>query len=171
MGRLLCFRRSCAPLVLADCRLSARDYLCVMIFDRLAIAAAALLVSSAAVHAAPAPSGLWSLSNGKAQIRISDCGGSLCATLVGLRKPNAKDGTPKRDRKNPDPALRGRPVIGLPLVDGMRFDGVQWSGRFYNPDDGRTYAGRISADGPNRLKLKGCVVGLLCKTQSLTRLD
>ena len=138
---------------------------------RPAAVALALLVSASAVQAASVPSGLWSLSNGKAQIRISDCGGALCAALVGLRKPNAKDGSPKRDRRNPDPALRERPVLGLSLVDGMRFDGRDWSGRFYNPDDGRTYAGRITPDGPNRLKLKGCVASLLCKTQSLTRLD
>lgn len=141
-----------------------------MMKTRSLVAALALLSSSPAL-AAPVPSGLWSLSNGKAQIRIADCGGSLCATLTGLRKPNAKDGRPKRDKYNPDPALRDRPVIGLALVSGMRFDGDVWTGRFYNPDDGRTYAGRIFADGPNRLRLKGCVVGLLCKTQSLTRLD
>ncbi|RXF74631.1 DUF2147 domain-containing protein [Hansschlegelia zhihuaiae] len=138
---------------------------------RFAAAAAALTLLAQPALAAPVPSGLWRLDSGKAQVRISDCGGSLCATLASLRKPNDKSGLPKRDKRNPNPALRDRPVIGLSLVSGMRFDGAEWTGRFYNPDDGRTYAGRITPDGSDRLKLKGCVLGLVCKTQAMTRID
>jgi uncharacterized protein (DUF2147 family) len=133
--------------------------------------AAALVLAATPALAAPVPSGLWRLDSGKAQVRISDCGGSLCATLAGLAKPNDKEGRPKRDKRNPDAALRDRPVIGVALVSGMRFDGEEWSGRFYNPDDGRTYAGRITQRSADRLEIKGCVIGLLCKTQALTRID
>lgn len=133
--------------------------------------AAALALAATPALSATVPSGLWRLDGGKAQVRISDCGGSLCATLAGLAKPNDKQGRPKRDKRNPNAALRDRPVIGVALVSGMRFEGGQWSGRFYNPDDGRSYAGRITERGPDRLELKGCVIGLLCKTQALTRID
>jgi len=133
--------------------------------------ACAIALLAVPAMASPVPAGLWRLDGGKAQVRISDCGGSLCATLAGLRKPNDKAGRPKRDKLNPDPALRGRPVIGLSLVTGMRFDGARWTGRFYNPDDGRTYAGSITARGSSRLDLKGCFIGLLCKTRALTKVD
>lgn len=129
------------------------------------------MIVATPVLAAPVPTGLWRLDGGKAQVRITDCGGSLCATLAALRNPNDKDGRPKRDKRNPDGSLRDRPVIGLPLVDGMRFDGRQWTGRFYNPDDGRTYAGTITPRSADRLDLQGCVAGFLCKTRALTRLD
>lgn len=133
--------------------------------------AAAILALGASAHAAPSPEGLWRMSSGKASVRISACGASYCATLAGLRKPNDKQGRPKRDRKNPNPALRDRPVVGVTLVSGLTPGPAGWTGRFYNPDDGRTYAGSVSADGPDRLKLRGCVLGLLCKTQTLVRAD
>ena len=137
----------------------------------LLIAAALLLAPAASAAPSPVPAGLWSMPNGKATVRIFECGGSLCATLVGLKKPNDKKGRPKVDKKNPNPALRRRPVVGLALVSGMTREGDAWAGRFYNPDDGQTYLGRILVEGPNRLALKGCVLGgWLCKTQALTRL-
>lgn len=135
------------------------------------LVAAGLLLAASAV-AAPAPVGVWSMPKDKATIRISTCGDALCATLIGLRKPNDKNGRPKVDKHNPNPALRNRPVIGLSLLTDMRREGNGWAGRFYNPDDGRSYAGTIMADGSSRLKLRGCVIGgLLCKTQVLRRVD
>lgn len=128
-------------------------------------AAAALLVSNAS---AAAPEGVWATPGDKAQIRISSCGDGLCATLVGLKKPNDKQGRPKVDRHNPVEALRDRPVMGLSLASGMRPDGDGWRGDVYNPDDGRTYTGRIEPAG-ERLRLRGCALKVLCRTQMLTR--
>lgn len=133
--------------------------------------AAALLGASvllAAPATAAAPDGVWATPRGKAQIRVSRCGANLCATLVGLRKPNDKKGRPKVDRHNPNPALRGRPVIGLALASGMAPDGDGWKGDVYNPDDGRTYSGRIEPAG-DTLRLRGCAYKIACKTQVLTR--
>ncbi|HVI28167.1 DUF2147 domain-containing protein [Hansschlegelia sp.] len=136
------------------------------------LAAAGLLVAASAAAASPAPVGVWSMPKDKATVRISECGEALCATLVGLKKPNDKNGRPKVDKRNPDRALRDRPVIGISLLTDMKPDGAGWAGRFYNPDDGRSYQGTIVADGNDRLKLRGCVVGgLLCKTQVLKRVD
>lgn len=133
--------------------------------------AAALLVVASPALAAPVPTGLWRLDGGKAQVRIADCGGTLCATLAALAKPNGKDGQPKRDKRNPDAALRDRPVVGLALVSGMRFQKGEWLGRFYNPDDGRTYFGRIVQKGADKLDMTGCVASLFCKTRALTRIE
>jgi uncharacterized protein (DUF2147 family) len=129
------------------------------------------LSASTSVYAAEVPVGVWRTESGKADIRISDCGGAPCATLASLRKPNDKQGRPKRDKRNPDPALRSRPVVGVPLLTDMKVDGGGWSGTFYNPDDGRSYAGAIEADGADTLKLRGCVIGFLCKTQVLKRVQ
>lgn len=135
-------------------------------------AAALVLGLASAAAAATAPDGIYATPGGKAQVKISPCGAAVCATLVGLRKPNDKQGRPKVDKHNPDPDKRSRPVIGLSLLSGMAPDGAGWSGRFYNPDDGETYAGALSS-GPNgTLRLKGCVLGgLICKTQVLTRVS
>ena len=58
------------------------------------------------------PYGTWSM--GKVTIKVTDCGGGLCGTIVGLKEPISKiDGKPKVDRENPDVSKRKRPLIGL----------------------------------------------------------
>lgn len=126
------------------------------------------LVSSAAV-ATPIPEGVWATPGSKAQIRISSCGGSLCATLAGMRKPNDKAGRPKVDKYNPDKSKRGQPVMGMALTRGMAPSGQGWNGSVYNPDDGRTYVGTITVAGADKLTLRGCALKVFCKSQTLTR--
>ena len=43
-------------------------------------------------------------------------------------------------------------------------------GRLYNPEDGNTYTGTITVVDGDTLKLKGCVVAPLCKTQVWKRM-
>ena len=57
-------------------------------------------------------------------------------------------GRPQVDDKIPNPALKTRPVIGLPLFSGMQPSAPnRWSGRIYNADDGGTYASHVSMAG------------------------
>ena len=116
--------------------------------------------------------GLWLMANGKVTVKVTNCGDGICGTIVGLKEPISKlDGKPKVDRENPDPALRQRPVIGLSILRNMRMTGDgQWKGTIYNPDDGNTYNATVKLKG-NELKVKGCVIGILCKTNSFARLN
>lgn len=116
------------------------------------------------------PYGTWSM--GKVTIKVTDCGGGLCGTIVGLKEPISKiDGKPKVDRENPDASKRTRPLIGLAVLIGMKPAGDgKWQGAIYNPDDGNTYSASIKVDG-DTLKVKGCVVGILCKSNSFVRID
>lgn len=139
--------------------------------------AAAAMVGLASGAAGPAqadeePYGVWRMSNGKVTVKVSDCGGKLCATIVGLKNPISKiDGKPKVDRENPDPALRKRPVIGLSILIGMKPSGNgKWSGAIYNPDDGNTYSATMKLDG-GTMRVKGCVIGVLCKTNDFVRVN
>jgi uncharacterized protein (DUF2147 family) len=74
-----------------------------------------------------------------------------------------------RDRKNKDARLRGRRMAGLDLLSGLEADGRGWRGRLYNPEDGETYAGTMRLAAPGRLKVQGCVLYLLCRSQTWTR--
>ena len=116
------------------------------------------------------PYGTWSM--GKVTIEVTDCGGGLCGTIVGLKEPISKiDGKPKVDRENPDVSKRERPLIGLAVLIGMKPSGEgKWQGAIYNPDDGNTYSASIKLDG-DTLKVKGCVVGILCKSNNFVRID
>ena len=130
----------------------------------LAAAAAGIVMSSAWAAGGDAVSGTWRMDNGKVTVRVSDCGGNLCGTIVGLSKPLGKDGKPKRDKHNPNPALRDRPVIGIAILSGLKSAGSNaWEGSIYNPDDGNTYKSKVKLASPSHLKVKGCVA-FICKS-------
>lgn len=109
--------------------------------------------------------GEWARPNGASKIQISSCGSALCGKLVWLK-------TPRNDTENPDAAKRGRPLLGVQIVQSMKPTGKagQWKGKVYNAEDGKTYTGFIELTSDTRLKLEGCVMGgLICKGETWTR--
>ena len=116
------------------------------------------------------PSGIWLTQAGDARVRVSKCGGGICGVVVWLREPtDPATGKPPVDDKNPNPALKRRPMIGLPLFSGMQATGPgKWSGQIYNADDGSTYASNVSVTGPETLKVEGCV-GAMCGGENWMR--
>lgn len=119
---------------------------------------------------AAGPEGVWAMSNGKVTVQVDDCSGKLCAHIVALKEPISKiDGKPKVDRENPDPAKRTRPLIGLSILIDMKPAGESlWQGAIYNPDDGKTYSATVRQSG-DQMKVKGCVAGIFCKTNTFLR--
>ena len=117
------------------------------------------------------PFGTWYTEGKDSQVRIAKCGSALCGTLVWLKEPNDADGRPKTDRENADPSKRSRPLLGVQIVLGMRPSGTpnQWSGSVYNASDGKTYSGSFTLNDANTAELKGCVLSVLCKSQTWTR--
>ena len=118
------------------------------------------------------PTGTWLTEGGKSRVRVADCGGALCGTIVWLKEPNDPEtGKPKTDKNNADAGKRSRPLIGVPIVISMKPNGSnKWSGQVYNAEDGKTYSGNIVMQGANALKLEGCALGgLICKGQTWTR--
>jgi len=116
------------------------------------------------------PVGVWLTEAGDARVRVSKCSGGICGVIVWLREPiDSSTGRPQVDDKNPNPALKTRPVIGLPLFSAMQPAAPnKWSGRIYNADDGGTYASSVSMAGSNSLRVEGCV-GALCGGETWTR--
>ena len=114
--------------------------------------------------------GVWLTQAGDARVRVSRCGGGLCGTVVWLRDPtDSATGKPQVDDKNENPALRGRPMIGLSMFIGMRAAGPnKWSGRIYNVDDGKTYASTVTYNNGDTLDVQGCV-GSLCGSETWSR--
>lgn len=124
---------------------------------------AAVAVFAIALPAHADPAGMWTTS--KAKVRVSDCGGGLCATVVSLKEPNDEAGNQKVDRNNADKGKRERPIVGISILSGMKPDGDKWSGQIYNPEDGKTYKATMTEQG-GELKVQGCALaGLICKTQ------
>jgi hypothetical protein len=139
---------------------------------RLLILVACSLFAACASAAAADPRGVWLVEDKTAQIQLENCNGLLWGIVIGER-------TPGHDNENPDPALRGRPTLGIPIVLGMRpavqqrpGDGPEtvWHGQIYNAMNGRTYDASIKLVSPDVLHLEGCVLGgLFCGGQDWTR--
>ncbi|WP_421982305.1 DUF2147 domain-containing protein [Roseibium sp.] len=121
-------------------------------------------VSATAALAADAK-GDWVRPNGASKIRITSCGNALCGNLIWLKSP-------RNDTANPDASKRGRPLVGVQIVQSMKptKQANQWKGKVYNAEDGKTYTGFIELTSANKLKLEGCVMGgLICKGETWTR--
>jgi uncharacterized protein (DUF2147 family) len=129
-----------------------------------ACAAFALSLSALpAVSAQDGPVGTWRVQDGKALIRIVDCGGRYWGVV-------AWEQTPGVDRKNPNPALRSRPTLGMPVLLALKPDqSGEWRGHIYNAEDGQTYDSHVKLAGAGRLRVEGCVMGIMCGGETWTR--
>jgi uncharacterized protein (DUF2147 family) len=139
------------------------------------VAAVALMaLTSAGTALAADPAGVWLTQGGNSRIRVADCGGALCGTIIWLKEPNDPDtGKPKLDKHNSDASKRTRPLIGVQIVLGMKPAGAdKWSGQVYNAEDGKTYSGNLTFSGGTSLQLQGCALGgLVCKGQTWTKVN
>jgi uncharacterized protein (DUF2147 family) len=89
-----------------------------------------------------------------------------------MEEPNNKDGSPKRDKLNPDENLRSQTRIGKVIMTGFVFNEKNtWdSGQIYDPKSGKTYNGTITLTSKNRLDLRGYVgLPIFGKTSNWTR--
>jgi uncharacterized protein (DUF2147 family) len=112
------------------------------------------------------PVGEWLVEDGEGRIRIEECGANLCGYVTAAKNPNDKD------RKNPDPSLRSRSVIGMPVLIDMKPAGNRWKGNIYNVKDGGTYSANISMKGEDKLRVEGCAFGgMICGGQSWSRVN
>jgi uncharacterized protein (DUF2147 family) len=115
--------------------------------------------------------GRWLTTDGKAHIEIFQCGDLYCGRIVWLSEP-LENGQPKRDKENPDQALRDRPIIGLVLMRDFTYEGDgTWSGgKVYDPESGDEYQGKMTLKDVMTLDLRGYVLlPLFGRTETWTR--
>ena len=130
------------------------------------VAAVAPTPAPDAKAARRSPVGAWLVEDGEGQIRIEECGANLCGYVSAAKNPGEKD------RKNPDPELRGRSVMGMPILIDMKPSGNRWNGRIYNAKDGKTYSANISLKSGDTLRVEGCAFGgLICGGQTWSRVN
>ena len=112
-------------------------------------AAAALAPASqpapATAAAATSPLGVWATEDNKGNVRIEECGTSLCGYAV---NSNEK------------------------ILINMKPQGAKWTGRIHDPDSNRNYDSTIALKGPNTLKVQGCAFGgMFCGGQTWKRVS
>ncbi len=123
-------------------------------------------------------SGLWKTDGGDSRLELFNCGDKICGKIVWLKVPNYIDrmdgpvGKTKVDLKNPDKALRNKPILGLQVMKGLTAKGNnKWeNGICYDPESGKSYKCNMQLVTPERLKLRGYIgISLIGKTFGLTR--
>lgn len=107
------------------------------------IFAAAIAAIPALGLAAEPIEGNWKTASG-ATAAIAKCGGSFCITLKSGKHSGKQIGK----------------------LDGA---GADYSGEITDPDNDKTYSGSAGVSGSS-LKLKGCVLKVLCRSQTWTRM-
>jgi uncharacterized protein (DUF2147 family) len=97
-------------------------------------------------------SGTWLRENGSSKVKIDKCGEALCGRLVWIRDSAHSDSKGERVFYDMKPSGPG-----------------EWRGAAFNPEDGRTYHGRMVVSGDS-LTTSGCVLGgLICKSIKWSR--
>jgi uncharacterized protein (DUF2147 family) len=135
-----------------------------------------LVVAGAAQAAGAAPdpvAGDWMTPGNGAKVHIAACPANpsqLCGNMVWLKQGLDAAGRPALDRANPDPALRTRPLVGMPFITGFTREAPgRWGGgRIYDPDNGKTYRSKMRINGDGTLKVEGCVL-VICQAQTWKR--
>lgn len=140
---------------------------------RLFLFAGATIILASTPALAADPNGVWLSADGRVKVRVTDCRGALCGTVVWLKEPiDRQTRRPRTDKLNPDVNKRNRPMLGLQVVQGLKPLGAnEWSGPIYNADEGHSYNVKLTLINQTKAALKGCVLGVFCKTQTWTRAD
>lgn len=111
---------------------------------------------------ADAISGIWWNDEKTTKIKVEKKDGKYAGTIVYMIPAKLVNGKSPLDDKNPDKALRSRPLIGLQILSGFTYNSSkkEWAGgRIYDPKSGKTYDCFARMDG-EVLKLKGFVAGI-----------
>ncbi len=109
---------------------------------RMMTIAAALMLSGNLAFAGEAIEGNWKTASGETAV-IGPCGGAFCVTLKTGKHAGKQIGK-----------LAGK--------------GNSYSGEITDPANDKTYSGSGTVSG-NSLSMKGCVLKVLCKSQTWTR--
>jgi uncharacterized protein (DUF2147 family) len=125
-----------------------------------------VLTGPASAQTAEDALGVWRNPENQSHTEFYKCGAGICGKIV-----KVVDGQ-KTDDKNPDPAKRNRPIVGLLIMQGAtKSSPNSWSGTLYNRADGKSYSGTLTVKSKNAIELSGCVALLFCKTTTFSRVN
>jgi uncharacterized protein (DUF2147 family) len=102
--------------------------------------------------------GVWWNQEKDAKIEIYKDGAVYRGKIVWQKEPLNEAGKPKLDKNNPDKKLQSRPVMGLVVLNDLKWNKKEWDGgSIYDPKNGSTYSCYITMADQNTLKLRGYV--------------
>ncbi|WP_428665172.1 DUF2147 domain-containing protein [Runella sp.] len=141
----------------------------------LLISASLLLLSDKSTFGqnADAILGVWLNADKDGKIQIYKSGNEYFGKLIWGKNLYESDGkTPKKDVKNSDATLKGRPLLNMPILEHYVFQKGEWrNGKVYDPKSGKTYDSVMKLkDG--KLEIRGYIkVVTFGKTTVWTKAD
>lgn len=156
------------------------------VFAALVLSMSLSLSAYAKSNSVDAIMGYWVMPDGSALIEITTTPGLSAkntvyvARIVALREKQfttldkgAPSGQTRRDIHNPDEALRQRPLEGLTIANGLKYDGGSWSGGLiYDPASGNTYRCKLDLVKEGFLRVRGYLgISLLGRTMYWQKAD
>jgi len=117
--------------------------------------------------------GRWLSGDGEGWIEIRLAADGLIGVAAGSTTVTA-GAPPRLDSKNPDPALRNRPIEGMTIMRGFEYQGDgRWTGgTIYDPNSGKTYRATVTLVDRDTLKLRGYIgISLFGRSDTWTRDD
>ena len=118
--------------------------------------------------------GVWVPKKGDSHVKIEKIGSKYFGKVIWPQNPNEKDGTgPDLDDKNPDKTMRTVPIMGLRVLKDFSYEGegVFKGGSAYDPNNGKTYCGKITIIDADHIDMRGSICGLsfLGRTETWVR--
>lgn len=141
---------------------------------QIAFATVIFLAAGAAAAQSATPVGAWKTVNERGEpeglVRIVEVAGELRGTVEKVYSPPAPNPNPlcldcSGERKD-------KPVIGMQILSGLRWDGEQYSGgEILDPNNGKSYRCLLRVvDGGRKLEVRGYIgISLLGRTQAWLR--
>ncbi len=95
--------------------------------------------------------GNWSRTSEGWVVNFYMCGDKLCGKVI------SGEGEDKKT---------GGSVVGVNMLfDLEKIDDHRWKGAMYNPTDGGDYAGHVTMIDENSLKMSGCMMKIMCRSE------
>jgi uncharacterized protein (DUF2147 family) len=135
----------------------------------LVLSGAVLLAATVGATAQTAdPVGEWLVKEGTTRIKVVNCptGPNQAPAIWGVIWAESKPGI---DSYNPDPAMRNRPTLGIPILINMKqTEANLWNGKIYDATSGRIWDAKISVSRSDMLEVRGCF-GFICSGEDWKR--
>tara|TARA_R110002020_G_scaffold238414_7_gene450923 strand:- start:923 stop:1369 length:447 start_codon:yes stop_codon:yes gene_type:complete len=99
--------------------------------------------------------GVWYNTEKTAQIEIMENDNEMIGKLVWIQQD---EGAPEKstDLVNSDSSLRNRPLMGLTILKGLKYNNGIWSeGEIYDPESGVSYTCELQLKKKDLLEVKG----------------
>lgn|SRR5262245_15168232 len=137
---------------------------------RITVAIVILLATCGAAAQSSTPVGLWQTVNESGQrealVRITERDGELRGHVITVFSPPAPSANPLCEECPGE--LKDKPVVGLQILSGMRWDGERYSGgEILDPDSGKLYRCTLRVvDEGRKLEVRGFIgISLFGRTQ------